>query len=1150
VLGPFTLERDGETIDTTRWQRRVEVLFKLLLTAPDRQRRRDDLIDILWPDADPENGVGNLRMLVHRLRSTIDQREPPPVLSEGGWIALNPECEWELDLEVLEAAAVDPAAGSDELEQAATLYRGEPLLEDRYEDWAQAPRERANHAWRAVCIRLGLQYASRAAHDSAVRWFERALEADPFDEDAFRQLLTVLHAAGRSAEALRRYAVLERLFLDELDVAPSPDTQALAASIREARDEPADPSRTPAPAGDILGPAPELSLCGRDQEMEIALAASRAAASGAGRLVVLSGEQGIGKTRLAREIAQRMFGEGFLIAVGRCSRRQRPVSWAPVLDALAILVAAPPAPVRARIASEWTVLKGLLSGSRDLAATSSNEVGQRQLFLAVSRFLRAVAGEQPVGIVLDDLHWADDATLDLLHHLARELRSSRVLLLGTCSDAEMSRQHPVSQALRDMAQEGLVERIALRRLSPDETAGLVRGALGDAPGIDAFADYVYRRTRGIPFFIDRLLHVLGGRYRLVKPVGAGGMGWVFEAEDVTSGDRVAVKIIFARREAEPRMLVRFQQEAAALARLEHPSIVKIRDAAADEYGGRIVMDLLTGRSLAASLPPEGLTLASIKGIALQVADALSCAHEHGILHRDIKPENIVVDGEGHATLTDFGIARVLWPDAVSTTLTATSAAFGTSTYMAPEQVERSREDARSDVYSLGVVLYELATGSPPFQGDDPMSVAIKHLQQVPTPPSIARAGLPADWDAVISRCLAKAPSERFQSAAALEKAIESLSTPGLAPLADVPPQESAYALASPPVNERNVPPPAGRQIPGRLGRLRGWPGVAAAVLVLLIGTGTYFGVEHWGLPGHSAASPGNHGVPPARSDVGPRGSGPGQFEGPSGISIDPRGSIWVADSGNDRVQELSPAGVPLAQRGSPGNGTGQFNTPQGLAVTSQGNIWVEDRKNGRIEKIAPSGDELDELYEVGPIAVAGVHNYLYVADLPHHLIREFSWNKDPLGIWSIPDVRVERRPFPAGIAVDGQGRVYVVDRAKSRVLVLTPHGAVMAPTLILGADPRQYRFNHPSDVALDHAGNIYVADTRNNRVVVLSRQGKFLRAWGTPGKQIGQFNQPSSLAVDRQGNVYVTDYFLDRVQKFSPTGMLLWATNGRSPLRP
>jgi serine/threonine-protein kinase len=601
------------------------------------------------------------------------------------------------------------------------------------------------------------------------------------------------------------------------------------------------------------------------------------------------------------------------------------------------------------------------------------------------------------------------------------------------------------------------------------------------------------------------------------------------------------------------MLLRFQQEAAALARLDNPGIVKIYDAAADEYGGRIVMELLPGRSLSAAVPPEGLSLGSVKSIALQVAAALSCAHEHGILHRDIKPGNIVVDDAGHATLTDFGIARVTWPPVATATLTVTAAAFGTPIYMSPEQVERSREDVRTDVYSLGVVLYELVTGHPPFEGEDAVSVAIKHLHQVAVLPSVARPGLPGDWDAVITRSLAKAPSERFQSAAALERAIALLLTPDLPPLGAVSPPSSLSASSTPAgehhATEQTMGGSSGPVSAPRLRTGRRWRAVAvAAPLLVLLAVGTFLGLERRAAPRPSAAPPVVYTASPAgRHNVVPHGAGPGQFDGPSGIGIDPRGFVWVADIGNNRVQELSPAGVPVARFGSRGNRTGQFNTPEDLAVTSHGAIYVDDRNNFRIEKLAASGEQVDELPVVGAVAV-DPFDHLYVADLPHERVWEYSWNGDELGRWSVPNVRVQRRPYPAGIAVDRRGYVYVADRANSRVLVLAPRGPALVTSQILGTDPRQYSFNHPSDVSLDRAGNIYVADTRNNRIVRLSPQGKLLSVWGSAGNALGQFNQPSSLAVDARGDVYVTDYFHDRVQKFSPAGKPLWATAGALPI--
>ena len=243
VLGSFELERDGVRIDTDRWQRRVASLFKLLATAPERRRQRDDVIDALWPDADPEAGMGDLRIAAHRLRRALGGGEPAPILSQAGWVGLSPAYEWEIDLDDFEALVregCDPARGSvriDLLEQALSLHRGEPLVEDRYEDWAVPVRERVRRNWREAAFRLAVAYAdhktlaSAAAPERSIEWLERILRADPVDEEALYCLLEVLYATGRRLEALRRFRQFEQELADELGVPPSSETMKLVQRL-------------------------------------------------------------------------------------------------------------------------------------------------------------------------------------------------------------------------------------------------------------------------------------------------------------------------------------------------------------------------------------------------------------------------------------------------------------------------------------------------------------------------------------------------------------------------------------------------------------------------------------------------------------------------------------------------------------------------------------------------------------------------------------------------------------------------------------------------------------------------------------------------------------------------------------------------------
>jgi len=202
VLGPFALLCNGVPVQTSRWQHRVQTLFKLLATAPDRQRRREELIEILWPETDPETGAGNLRILVHRLRLALGG-PPSPVLSTHGWVLLNPAYTWELDLDEMDELVRSASGDVNQLEEAACLYGGEPLVEDRYEDWAMPIRTRVERLWRTTCLQLSSLYRAQGNDSQAVIWYERLLETDPLDEEAAVSLLSALEHAGRPAGSWR-----------------------------------------------------------------------------------------------------------------------------------------------------------------------------------------------------------------------------------------------------------------------------------------------------------------------------------------------------------------------------------------------------------------------------------------------------------------------------------------------------------------------------------------------------------------------------------------------------------------------------------------------------------------------------------------------------------------------------------------------------------------------------------------------------------------------------------------------------------------------------------------------------------------------------------------------------------------------------------
>ena len=274
--------------------------------------------------------------------------------------------------------------------------------------------------------------------------------------------------------------------------------------------------------------------------------------------------------------------------------------------------------------------------------------------------------------------------------------------------------------------------------------------------------------------------VLGDRYTLVDVLGGGGMAKVYLAHDNVLDRHVALKVLREEYADDEGFVERFRREAKNAASLTHPSIVQIYDQGRSEDGSYyIAMEHVPGGTLKERIAREGpLSPAEAVGIASQVAEALRVAHDRGIVHRDIKPHNVLLSTSGEAKVADFGIARA----ASSRTITETDLVLGTAAYMSPEQVGGERVGPASDLYSLGVVLYEMLTGELPYRAEDPIATAMQHLNRPPPHPRDANPAVPEELDAMTAKLLAKDPADRYASAAELADDLSRIRD-GLAPLA-------------------------------------------------------------------------------------------------------------------------------------------------------------------------------------------------------------------------------------------------------------------------------------------------------------------------------------------------------------------------------
>src|ERR1700682_3994413 len=355
-----------------------------------------------------------------------------------------------------------------------------------------------------------------------------------------------------------------------------------------------------------------------------------------------------------------------------------------------------------------------------------------------------------------------------------------------------------------------------------------------------------------------------GKYRVKSELGRGGMGAVYLAEQPGLGREVAIKEVIQSAAADSVALQRFLQAAQRRARTSHPNLVQVHDLELMGDANYIVLEFVRGKSLRDSLNAGPIPLPQVFAVMHGVLQALDYAHKHAIVHRDMKPENVLLSDDGMVKVADFGIARLTDDSGVGGTATKTGTTVGTPQYMSPEQVASSKVDGRSDLYSAGIMLYELVAGQPPFmatEADGPFTLMAKHVQAPPKPPSLHRPGLDPELEVAILKSLSKRPEDRFQTGQEFDDTISRIAdrlfpgwqrslepgadlskmVPGAAPqLAVMPATPIGIAIQQPEMAAPQTPiynptPPAKpvvKQSAGCMGVLLGTVSLAALVAVM------------------------------------------------------------------------------------------------------------------------------------------------------------------------------------------------------------------------------------------------------------------------------------------------------------------------------
>ena len=538
LLGEFGVWVGPRRVDDAEWRlRKAKSLVKLLALAPGHRLHREQVMDALWPELDADAAANNLHKTLHVARRALEPDLAPSRPSaylhlEGDLVALRPTGLLEIDAESFETnldaarKTADPAA----YEAALARYPGDLLPEDRYEEWAARRRDELGVELLDALVELARLQEREGRLDAAIATLRRVITREPAHEPAHRTLMRLHAAGGQRHYALRQYQQLCDVLRREVEAEPEADTERLYQEIlsgtlgTERRGELPAAAAVGFHAKPFDGPR-EPPLIGRDEEVERLEDALDDLFAGHGRFVLLAGEAGVGKSRLQREIVDRVRRRNGIGLMGAGYEQEGRLPYGPFVEALEPLTQSLPAGELSTVIGDAAAELARMVPALGAAAEASRAGSQdrHRLFGAVAGFLGRLSERAPVVLALDDLHAADEASLQLLHYLARNLSTRPVLLIAAYRPEEAGPSTPLSQLLAAIEREGLGERLVLERIGRQESDLLVDRLLGGEPVERTAYQTVFELAAGNPLYTEEAirslrergsLELIGGRWNL------------------------------------------------------------------------------------------------------------------------------------------------------------------------------------------------------------------------------------------------------------------------------------------------------------------------------------------------------------------------------------------------------------------------------------------------------------------------------------------------------------------------------------------------------------------------------------------------------------------------------------------------------------